>query len=543
MSVDFSTASIAICSWENTWAKAGGLFAVVREYASYLRQEQQRDAFILTPMHALGGEIAGEDLSIEVHLADARYDAVVRRVHRGGVDWFLIGSEHFFTADGGRGRTSPYAYSNDSSEPDESKLLRDSLFFSKAVPVALEALGKDNVIVHLQDWQTAPAVVAIKDRIEENRDRDSGLKNAAVVLTMHNPYDQALSEKTWSKLTRRPFPADKTQTVYRRTLELLDAPPTTVSREFSVDLRSDGLQTYYFADQLQTVFSRTGLVGVDNGPFEEVRDPFSAGSFGEVKWKSRQKMLTLLEEYQESESRAAGKLAGDSGGRLTTLPGDVPFFMMTGRLDPRQKGFDIFASAIREFLGTQKLGGRFLIATDPGDAPASFLEDLLSLGQEFPGKVLICAFRMQRAYLECQAGATFSVWPSLYEPFGGVSEYFLKGTPAVARRTGGLRQQVFDISGSPHGTGITYNTRSAETRSEWNAIMDAASPRERAAEPLYQEHVRCLTEALVRATDTYHDSPTYERILANLFPLCEQFSWARAWDEYSDVYRTATETK
>jgi glycogen synthase len=543
MPIDFETASIAICSWENSWAKAGGLFAVVREYAAYIRKEQQRDGFILTPMHDLGGEVDGEDLPIEVQLGDARYDAFVRRVPLNGVDWFLIGAESFFTADGGRSQTSPYAYSGDSSKADESKLLRDSLFFSKAVPVALEALGKDNVLIHLQDWQTAPAVVAVKDRIEENADRESGLKNAAVVLTMHNPYDQALSELTWSKLTRRPFPSDKTQTVYRRTLGLLDAPPTTVSREFAIDLRSDGLQTFYFADQLQPVFSKTGIVGVDNGPFEEVRDPFPERNFGEVKWQSRQKMLTLLEEYQESETRAAGRLDGDSGGRLTTLSGDVPFFMMTGRLDPRQKGFDIFARAIREFLGTQKRDGRFLIATDPGDAPASFLEDLLSLGDEFPGRVLICAFRMQRAYVECQAGATFSVWPSLYEPFGGVSEFFLKGTPAVARTTGGLRQQVFDISGSPHGTGITYNTRGAETRGEWKAIMDAASPREREAEPLYQEHVQRLTEALVRATETYHSSESYERVLANLFPLCQQFSWARAWDEYSDVYQIAAGNK
>ena len=187
-------------------------------------------------------------------------------------------------------------------------------------------------------------------------------------------------------------------------------------------------------------------------------------------------MLALLEEYQESETRAAGKLDGDNGGRLTTLGDDVPLFMMTGRLDPRQKGFDIFARAIREFLGTQHRDARFLIATDPGDAPESYLDDLFSLGDEFPGRVLICAFRMQRAYMECQAGATFSVWPSLYEPFGGVSEFFLKGTPAVARRTGGLRQQVFDVDGSSPGTGITYNTRNAESRGEWNAIMDATSP-------------------------------------------------------------------
>lgn len=539
MAIDLKTAPIAICSWENPSARAGGLFAVVREYARYIRNEQQREVFVLTPLHELGGHQDGEDIAIEVPLGDACYRAVVRRLSHGGVDWFAIGAESFFQADGGRSQTSPYSYSGDSATPDDSLLLRDSLFFSRAVPVALEALGQDNVLVHLQDWQTAPAVIAIKDQLEQNRDRQEGcLRNAAVVLTMHNPYDHALSRETWSRLTARPFPEDRIQTVYRRTLDLLDAPPMTVSREFAVDLQHDDLQTLYFANQLQPIFEKTGVIGVDNGPFEEVRDPFPDGDYAATKWQSRSRMLALLEEYQASESRAVGQLAGTDGGPLTTLHGDVPFFMMAGRLDQRQKGFDVFARAIREFLGPRGFDGRFLIATDPGDAPASYLEDLYQLAGEFPGRVLICAFRMQKAYLECQAGATFSVWPSLYEPFGGVSEFFLKGTPAVARRTGGLRQQVFETDAEDN-TGITYDTPGSFNREQWAVVMDAPSPADRESEPLYREHVAGLTEALIRATAVYNDEPAYERLLSHLFPMCQQFSWERVWREYHEVYEMA----
>ena len=451
-----------------------------------------------------------------------------------------LNADSFFQADGGRSRTSPYSYSGDSAKPDESQLLRDSLFFSRAVPIALEALGQDNVLVHLQDWQTAPAVISIKDRLAQNSDRTEGcLKNAAVVLTMHNPYDHALSQERWSRLTSRPFPEDKIQTVYRRTLGELDAPPTTVSREFAIDLQQDDLQTLYFANQLQPIFEKTGVIGVDNGPFEEVRDPFPDGNILDTKKHSRSTMLSLLEEYQESESRAVGRLTGADGGPLSSLPGHVPFFMMAGRLDQRQKGFDVLAQAIREFLGPRQQDGRFLIATDPGDAPASFLEDLYQLAEEFPGRVLVCAFRMQKAYLECQAGATFSVWPSLYEPFGGVSEFFLKGTPAIARRTGGLRQQVFESAGD-ESTGVTYDTPGSPNREQWEAVMDAPSPRDRLSEPLYQEHVAGLTEALIRATSVFHNSAAYERMLGNLFPMCQQFSWERVWREYSEVYEIAS---
>jgi glycogen synthase len=54
---------------------------------------------------------------------------------------------------------------------------------------------------------------------------------------------------------------------------------------------------------------------------------------------------------------------------------------MAGRLDQRQKGFDVLSQAIREYLGPRQQDGRFLIATDPGDAPASFLEDLYQLAE------------------------------------------------------------------------------------------------------------------------------------------------------------------
>lgn len=67
------------------------------------------------------------------------------------------------------------------------------------------------------------------------------------------------------------------------------------------------------------------------------------------------------------------------------------------------------------------------IAVDPGGAPAAYLEDILSLGTEFPGRVLVCAFRVTAIYLQAQAGSTYSVWRSLYEPFGGVTEFYLQG--------------------------------------------------------------------------------------------------------------------
>ena len=46
--------------------------------------------------------------------------------------------------------------------------------------------------------------------------------------------------------------------------------------------------------------------------------------------------------------------------------------------------------------------------------------------------------------MEAQAGATFAVMPSFYEPFGAATEAYLAGTPVIARATGGLTGQVVD---------------------------------------------------------------------------------------------------
>jgi hypothetical protein len=52
--MDLNQATIVLCSYENPWAKAGGLFAVVREYAAYIKHTLNRNVIILSPCHALG---------------------------------------------------------------------------------------------------------------------------------------------------------------------------------------------------------------------------------------------------------------------------------------------------------------------------------------------------------------------------------------------------------------------------------------------------------------------------------------------------------
>jgi hypothetical protein len=74
---------------------------------------------------------------------------------------------------------------------------------------------------------------------------------------------------------------------------------------------------------------------------------------------------------------------------------------------------------------------------------------LKALAEERAGDVKVFPFRMARGFLELMRGSTYLVMASLYEPFGAATEGYAKGTPVVARATGGLVQQV-----APYPSGV-----------------------------------------------------------------------------------------
>jgi glycosyltransferase involved in cell wall biosynthesis len=337
-------------------------------------------------------------------------------------------------------------------------------------------------------------------------------------------------------------------TVYQYMLPLTDAPITTVSRTFAQELCRDPLQCEVFADHLQGVFRRHGLRGVDNGLFGEPQPPYPtrdvrAAENGDPsgilqrKLQKRRTMLETIERYRDE--RIIGHLDGGDGAPLTSLPDDVPVFLMFGRLDPAQKGFDVLCRAI-EALPRGRARWMFTPIVSSA-APRAFLDDLGQLAADRSGEVVVYPFRMDQGYREAMAGASYAVMPSLYEPFGGATEPYLVGTPVVARATGGLVQQVTDIDTDPQsGTGVLF--REHGDASGWRAVQTAATPAQRMTVPIYGAMVAALAAALTRAADIYRAEPAlYGRMLAAGYPMAEQFSWERTATEYQRVYEMATE--
>jgi glycosyltransferase involved in cell wall biosynthesis len=337
-------------------------------------------------------------------------------------------------------------------------------------------------------------------------------------------------------------------------IPLFDSPVSTVSRQFARDLTTNPLQTMHFANHLQRVFRLRGLVGVDNGLFMKPHCAFTADAVGRAlrgdvepilseKRSKRTKMLEALTQYQPP-ARIGGLLAA-GGEDLTRLPAQVPVFMMFGRMDPGQKGFDVLAQAVRSLPPAT---AKFIVCPIVPARAEAFLDLWRAVASERAGDVVIFPFRMQQGYLESMAGATYCVMPSLHEPFGAATEPYLQGSPVVAHATGGLVQQVIDArQNPPEATGILYRPQEVGTAEQqgrqWRAVLDSPDPASRMHFPLYVSLVHGLAAALTEAIRIFQDdTPLYGQMLARLYPQATKFDWDRAAAEYGQIYDAAVRT-
>lgn len=551
--IDPARRTVAYAVYENPFARGGGIFAVARHLPPRLAKFNAR-VVILSPFHArLRGapEQPGQTLeTISVPYGGRQIPTTLYRVSSEGQEWILFGAEGFFAAEG----DSPYNLPNE-------RLLHDGLFASAAIPLVLQQLGLSrDVVVHIQDWQLAATALTVKQAVLRGQ-----LDTVAVVLTSHNPYDCALEPAQWAAITdrtawwqwARPEPEPDGSgtlprgTVYECMMPLMDAPISTVSRQYARDLTTHPLQTDHFAGHLQTVLRRQGLVGVDNGLFMAPLRPFSEGAIREAlagdvqpildqKAARRQLMLRALSSYRPPQS--LGFLRHGDSWDLTGLPDRVPVFMMFGRMDPNQKGFDLLAAAIRRMPAGE---AKFVICPIIPAGVEALVQYWRDVAWSRPGDVIVYTGRMDR-YFETMAGASFCVMPSLHEPFGAATEPYLKGTPVVAHATGGLIQQVVDLASDPQrATGIlfraTIEDEAAEAGRQWRTIMAEGDPAARMRSRQYVALVNGLVTALQQAADVYgcrHQA--YGRMLARLYDQALRFSWEKAAAEYTRIYEKAS---
>jgi starch synthase len=290
-------------------------------------------------------------------------------------------------------------------------------------------------IVHLNDWQTGMAAVALRRGFQA-----SPLSRARSVMTIHNLAYQGQFGKNvmgdlglpWDLFTSHDgVEFYDTVNFLKAGLTFSDA-ITTVSPTYAREI-----QTPELGNNLDGLLrARHGrLTGILNGIDAHEWDP--AGD-------------SLLPARYSAEDLSGKAVCKRELLKQAGLPeGDAPVFGVVTRL-AHQKGVDLLLEVMPTALQADV---RFVAV---GSGEGRYEDGLRALQARFPKQVAVyLGFSREMSHL-VEAGADFFLMPSRYEPCGLNQMYSLRyGTVPIVRATGGL---VDTVLGGMDGTGILFET-------------------------------------------------------------------------------------
>jgi glycogen synthase len=479
---------LALVAYESRYARCGGVTAVLNYLPGALAKAIGAVTYVISPYHhrirettklapqtvgTLAVPFAGQNVVVRIRRHDDRWPWIFVDAQ----DFVLPAScrqegtdTHFFS-----GRRHPYDVGR--AAGDQLAILRrDALFFGAAVARALPLLNADtDWTLLLQDWQAATAALALA----------GAPRSARCFLTLHNSYD---SGGVWpDELERAGIHAaavpgaddSEAATVLNRAFPLLGKPIFTVSQQFALDFTEDVFQREVMANQLQHALQPPHILGINNGPFASLAIPADAvaaaqrGDHTALRaWKSgqKEKAIAALDAFAPTPDRPAW---GDRTQFVRLAKErDPAWFVLAGRDDARQKGYDIAAAAVRQLLGQpgRADAAQFIFFPIPGDEDRAGLAFLRDLAEAFAANVLVLPFIFVEGYVAALQGAAFGVMPSLYEPFGMANEFYLNGAVGIGRATGGLLQQIVPLRSAP-----SFTPAVARRAERWHAPDAAAT--------------------------------------------------------------------
>lgn len=274
----------------------------------------------------------------------------------------------------------------------------------------------------------------------------------------------------------------------------------------------------YFADQITTV-SRTYA--------EEIQTPeFGYGMDGLLRWRravlhgivngigddwdpASDRYLDTRYDRNSLANKAANKRAVQRELKLQRAP-NAPLLCMVSRLT-RQKGIDLLLDCVPDLLQS---GAQVAVL---GSGEKQYEERLSDLGRRFPGQMGVALGHDEALAHRLFAGADIFLMPSRFEPCGLAQMYAMAyGTPAVARRTGGLADTIVDTNEASLHDGIATGF-----------LFDGPSS-------------ASLMHAMRRALACYKAKDVWESIQRNGMK-CD-FSWENAAASYLDIYNEALQS-
>lgn len=398
-----------------------------------------------------------------------------------GLPLLLVDCPSLYARDGG-----PYTDPAGADWPDNH--LR---FGMLSLVAAMVAAGAASIpwraeILHANDWQTglAPAYL-----------RMSGAPNTRAVFTIHNMQYQgrfpaaAMSDL---ELPRLAFTMEGME--FHGQLSMLKAGLAFADRITTVSLTyAEEIQQTEFGYGMDGLLRarRRDLTGVLNGVDDTAWNP--------------QTDTSLISRFSATDlsgkERCKAAIQRELG--LDPEP-DTPLVAMVTRLT-EQKGIDLVVSVLPQLIA---MGAEFAVL---GSGDAHWEQALKTM--PLPAGRAAMRFGYDEALAHrIIAGADLFLMPSRFEPCGLTQMYAMRyGTLPIVRRTGGLADTVTEASltaaGAPAGTGFLFER----------------------AEP------QALLGAIAQALELFRHKSALQ--LAQKQAMQQDFSWARAAEEYGWIYR------
>jgi glycogen synthase len=324
-------------------------------------------------------------------------------------------------------------------------------------------------------------------------------------------------------------------TAYQIGLQLVDAPVTTVSEHIAAEFTIDNIQTDIFAPHLQNIFRKSGVYGINNGAFDNPppesskRKKLTLNEIQKIKLKERKALLRILTSYKPEER--FGDLTY-KGRTISNLPDDIPIIVMSGRLAPLQKGYDVLLRAVEMFAEDE-----IKAVLTPIPVHRNDLDYFYEVACKCKGNLTVFPIRMERGYRELQSGSTFGIMPSIYEPFGSAVEYMANGTVNIVRATGGLLDQIDRRCGFLFREDAVFYT----PENIRNFVATGSIVQMRKTNPWFQNMADNLFDILKKAIYIYRYNPDkYYNLILNGFEKINDFSWEANVKKYFQVYEKVT---
>ncbi len=440
---------LMVCSEAVPFVKSGGLGDVVPALARAL-SKRGHDVGLLMPRYYSvdKSQLEKMDEPLGVPLGQQELWCGVYRTLLPGsrVPVWMLDREDLFGRQG--------IYGPDGSHPWPDNALRYG-FLSTAAFQLSRYLNRIPDILHLHDWQSAPAAWLLK-----NWERNRGFEQTASVLSIHNLGYQGVfpASESWifplepRKLDRESLFRNDEMNFLAAGINTADA-INTVSPAYAKEILS-AEYSHGLEDILTARANKlTGILnGMDYHDWNPARDKaLKPYNYGRRRLWRKAKLKVILQEK-----------AG--------LPVDksIPLFGMVSRLTG-QKGIDLMVEPSSHAMEVFRSGQAQLVILGTGEK--KYEEALQAFGKKFPHSCSINLEFSNSFSRLIEAGSDMFLMPSQYEPCGLNQMYSLRyGTLPIVRQTGGLADTVIDLNGDPvTGNGFVFGK--LDSREFADAIM------------------------------------------------------------------------